>query len=523
MLLAALSQYARTQPDQTALQGPTTLNDSQLSNSSLSYAQLHMQISATATALHATFASAPQSPTIVPTIAIALENHAAWVVVDLATIANKSPLVPLPAFFSIAQMRHAVLDAGVNALITDNPAHFEAIFSDMIVSTSTIEIARKTLTLFRLSDFSGSDLLKPNQKLPADTTKITYTSGTTGSPKGVCLSMKAMLRVADSIRIATNLSTQDQHLCILPLATLLENVAGVYAALLAGATVHLLPADAVGLSGSTLNIQKMHAALTQSQATTAILIPELLRALIHYLEAGAAHLTALRFLAVGGASVSPQLLQRAIPLKLPVFEGYGLSESASVVALNTLSANKIGSVGMPLPHVTLQFSSDNEVLVKGSNLLAYTGTETEEAEHGFIHTGDIGYMDEDGYLFINGRKKNIFITSFGRNVSPEWVERELTSSPYIAQACLFGEAKPWNTALIVPQTHANTAQINAAIATINQQLPDYASISQWLPAAAPFSIANQQLTPNGRLKRDIIWQHYQTDINALYQDSFNQD
>ena len=185
MLLAALSQYARTQPDQTALQGPTTLNDSQLSNSSLSYAQLHMQISATATALHATFASAPQSPTIVPTIAIALENHAAWVVVDLATIANKSPLVPLPAFFSIAQMRHAVLDAGVNALITDNPAHFEAIFSDMIVSTSTIEIARKTLTVFRLSDFSGPDLLKPNQKLPADTTKITYTSGTTGSPKGV--------------------------------------------------------------------------------------------------------------------------------------------------------------------------------------------------------------------------------------------------------------------------------------------------------------------------------------------------
>jgi long-subunit acyl-CoA synthetase (AMP-forming) len=134
----------------------------------------------------------------------------------------------------------------------------------------------------------------------------------------------------------------------------------------------------------------------------------------------------------------------------------------------------------------------------------------------WLHTGDIGYMDEDNYLYINGRKKNIFITSYGRNVSPEWVERDLTSTPAIAQACLFGESKPWNTALIVPTLDASDDLIAASIERINQQLPDYARVSKWLLADEHFSTDNQQLTPNGRLKRDVIWQTYQKTIDALY-------
>ena len=197
-----------------------------------------------------------------------------------------------------------------------------------------------------------------------------------------------------------------------------------------------------------------------------------------------------------------------------MFEGYGLSESASVVALNTPNANKIGSAGKPLPHLKIQFSSENEILVKGANYLAYT-TQTEEA-HEWLATGDIGYLDDDGFLFINGRKKNIFITSFGRNVSPEWVERDLTSAASIAQACVFGEAKPWNVAIITTKPGAASSLLAGDIAQINQHLPDYARITKWLLADAPFSVANGQLTPNGRLKRDAIGQMYQDKINALY-------
>jgi long-chain acyl-CoA synthetase len=205
-----------------------------------------------------------------------------------------------------------------------------------------------------------------------------------------------------------------------------------------------------------------------------------------------------------------------------VFEGYGLSESASVVALNTEKHNKIGSVGKPLPHVTIQFSEENEILVKGANLLGYTGeiygNNDAEITDGFIKTGDIGYMDDDGFLYINGRKKNIFITSFGRNVSPEWVESALLNSPEILQVCVFGEAKPWNIALIVTKPGVSSLLASRAIEETNKQLPDYARITKWLLADAPFSIKNNQVTPNGRLKRDVISAEYQEKINDLYKE-----
>ena len=224
-------------------------------------------------------------------------------------------------------------------------------------------------------------------------------------------------------------------------------------------------------------------------------------------------------MAVGGAHVSKKLLQRAAALNIPVFEGYGLSESASVVALNTEKTNKIGSVGKPLPHVVIQFSEENEILVKGANLLGYTGETAKEITDSFIKTGDIGYMDDEGFLFINGRKKNIFITSFGRNVSPEWVESALLNAPEILQVCLFGEAKPWNIALIVTKPGVTSLLVSRAIEETNKQLPDYARITKWLLADAPFSVKNSQLTLNGRLKRDVISAAYKEKMNDLYKET----
>lgn len=448
-------------------------------------------------------------------LAIALDNHPAWVVTDLAAMASCIPLVPLPLFFSDSQLLHAMLDAGATTLLTDQPERFSQILADFITRKSTFTVAGKRLMQY--------DLQIPTKKLPPHTAKITYTSGTTGAPKGVCLSTKAMLNVAQSVALQTTINQANghagyRHICILPLSTLLENVAGVYASLLTGATVHILPSEQTGLSGSSLNIKQLHSALAQTQANTAIFIPELLNALVSALEAGAAKLPHLRFLAVGGAHVSKSLLQRAATLNIPVFEGYGLSESASVVALNTEKNNKIGSVGKPLPHVAIQFSAENEILVKGANLLGYTGESSAEITDGYIKTGDIGYMDNDGFLFINGRKKNIFITSFGRNVSPEWVESALLNSPEILQVCVFGEAKPWNIALIVTKAGASSLLVSRAIEETNKQLPDYARITKWLLADAPFSVKNGQLTPNGRLKRDAISVAYQEKINDLYKE-----
>lgn len=493
MLFKQLSQHAHDQAQQIALQG---------AGCALTYAQLQVELDAMQSLLAGL---APNA-----TFALAVENHPAWVIIDVAAMANQQVLVPIPSFFSPQQMQHAVQDAGAQWLITDQPERLMPIFSPAILveQLNTMQVAGKNLTVLRLNTSSTT--------LPIGTAKITYTSGTTGNPKGVCLSVDAMMAVANSIAQAAELTAHDQHLCVLPLATLLENVAGVYAALIAGATVHLHSAAQVGLTGSSLDVTQLVSTLVQTQASTAIFIPEMLQALVYFAEKSSISLPHLRFLAVGGASVSPQLLQRAAQLKLPVFEGYGLSESASVVALNTPKMHKVGSVGKPLSHVTIQITAHHEVLVKGASLLGYTREHALTSKDGFVDTGDIGYLDSDGFLFINGRKKNVFITSFGRNVSPEWVERELKMSAVIAQAALFGEAKPWNTAVIVPRQPNAEAAIQTAVDRINAHLPDYARIHRWIIAEAPFTTANHQLTNNGRNRRDAIWQQYADKINALY-------
>lgn len=493
-MISAIANHAEQHGDKIALRG----KDSQLT-----YAELQAEIQAQQ---HMWNGLGRQAQ---PTIALALDNHPAWVALDLAALASNFPLIPLPFFFSNTQWLHAITDAGVDIVITDHPELFEPLLANNIVSQTQWTVAGKTLTQFALKSPAKA-------VLPAQTAKITYTSGSTGTPKGVCLSADNMINVATSIAEATELTSNDIHLNVLPLATLLENVAGVYAPLLAGACCVLLSGSDIGLTRATgLDIQKLLNALVQTQASTAIFTPELLNALVHQTEAGDQLPSSLRFLAVGGASVSPALLKRAQQASIPVYEGYGLSECASVVALNTPALNKIGTVGKVLPHLNVSFTDEHEIVVSGNAYLGYVGQTATSSPQ--LYTGDIGYIDADGYLVISGRKKNIFITSFGRNVSPEWVERELTISPGIAQAALFGEAKPWNTAIIVPGKNSTTEQIKATIQSINHGLPDYARITQWLPADEPFTLNNQQLTANGRNRRDVIWQHYQQKINALYE------
>ena len=487
-----LAQHVLLRPKWIAIQSRSTV---------LTYAQLQQEIAKLRQEWLLENRHAP--------IAIAVANHPAWVVLDLATLGDEIPLVPIPFFFSDTQILHAIIDAGAGTLITDQPERFSILLGDFVIRKSTFIVAGKRLMQL--------DLKISPKALPVGTAKITYTSGTTGNPKGVCLGMEAMLEVVNSVVKATNIDGDAQHLCVLPLSTLLENVAGVYAALIAGATIHLPTSEQVGFIGSQLDIHKLHHALLSTTANTAIFIPELLSALIQAMEAGASPLADLQFLAVGGAAVSSNMLSRAKKLGLPVYQGYGLSECGSVVALNTSFNNQLGSVGKPLNHIEIKLASDDEILVKGAIFLGYTGDTQVQADQEWLQTGDIGAIDAHGFLQIKGRKKNIFITSFGRNVSPEWVETALLNSSHILQACVYGEAKPWNVALIVTKPDISSYAINHTIDSINQQLQDYARISKWV-AVSPFTHANQQLTLNGRLKRQQIYQAHQQTIHNLYKE-----
>jgi long-subunit acyl-CoA synthetase (AMP-forming) len=228
-----------------------------------------------------------------------------------------------------------------------------------------------------------------------------------------------------------------------------------------------------------------------------ILVPQLLLMLVSAAEQKGFDPQHLRFAAVGGARVATELLQRAQRVGIPVYEGYGLSECASVVCLNRPQACRPGSVGRPLPHVQIRLADDGEVLIKGSTLLGYLGDAPHTDQ--WWSSGDLGEFDAEGFLYLKGRKKHQFVTSFGRNVNPEWVEAELTQRRHIAQAFVYGEAMPHNHALLWPhRPDCPDEQLAAAVAEANADLPDYAQVHHWTRLDQPFTAANGLLTANGR-------------------------
>lgn len=444
----------------------------------------------------------------VSVLGIAADNSPDWVLADLAAQRAGIPVVPLPPYFTDDQVRHVLADSGVDAIAADE---FGSV-ALMSLRTRFIGELTSQLTLLRLE----SDACEPT--LYPGTAKISYTSGTTGRPRGVCLSQDALDAVALGVCEATRDLSIERHLCLLPMATLLENVAGVYAPLIAGAEVSIPSLAQTGLmSSAEFDARRLLECIDANQAQSVILMPQLLAGLVGAIEQGARLPESLRFAAVGGGVVGLPLLERADQAGIPVFEGYGLTECGSVVALNTPQARRAGSVGRPLPHSAVRIGEGSEVIVAGALMSGYLGDERPPA--GEIATGDIGYLDRDGYLFISGRKKDVLITSFGRNVSPEWVEASLTAADSIEQAALFGDGRPWNVAIIVPSGQTEPGAVELAVARANRGLPEYAQVRRWILASEPFVPSTGTATANGRLRRAAIERRYRDEIDACYAES----
>lgn len=430
-------------------------------------------------------------------VASQLDNGYDWVTLDFALRQLGLVHVPAPVFFSPSQLAHLLESSGADAWVGQQSpgAAWTSVGGGLWINR----------------DRQGS----PTQ-LPAGTACVTYTSGTTGQPKGVCLSEQSLITVAQSLVHAMQALDVRRHLCLLPMATLLENVAGLYAPLFSGAEIAVPGLVEIGYSGASgIDVPKLLHCLHRYQPESIILVPQLLLALVAAAENGIAPPRSLKFIAVGGARVGEALLQRAALLGLPVFEGYGLSECASVVTINRPGVYRQGSVGQALPHASIRISTDGEIHVAGANYLGYVGAPPQVDDD--YATGDLGEIDADGFLHILGRRRNVFITSYGRNVNPEWVEAELVQHPLIAQAVVYGEGRPTNAAIIVPRgSGASATAIALAISEVNAGLPDYARVEHFMCAEAPFTTANGQLTANGRPRRDAIWQAYGEAVLRLY-------
>ncbi len=440
-------------------------------------------------------------------VALYLDNGLDWIVADLACQIAELRVVPLPLFFSAEQVRHAVLSGGVDTVITDQRIH--EVLPNVSVGPAVNDFVEANTKIVRLSPHRSA-------LLPAGTQKVTFTSGTTGTPKGVCLSAKQQLTLAKSLASVIAVD-KPIHLCVLPLSTLLENLAGVYAPLLAGGKVIAPPLAEVGLDGSSgLNIKQLLAAIDKYQPSTLIVVPEMLNALTLSADAGWQPPDSLQFVAVGGGKTSPELLCRAHSAGLPVYEGYGLSECSSVVSLNVPAANRVGAVGRPLPHVSVSII-DGEIVVAGSAFLGYAN-HADSWGKDVVHTGDLGHIDNDGYLHVDGRLTNRLISSFGRNLSPEWVESELLAGPVLRQAVVIGDDRPHCAALVLPHKPSTSdSEIAEWIDKVNIKLPDYAHVRSWYRLPKALATADGLLTENGRPKRANIENHYAFAIANLYE------
>jgi acyl-CoA synthetase (AMP-forming)/AMP-acid ligase II len=293
---------------------------------------------------------------------------------------------------------------------------------------------------------------------------------------------------------------------VLPLPLLLETICSIFIPASLGACVHFDSglAERVG-RGDAAGIAK---AFEIHRPTTSVLVPQLLKRWVAELQAvGQTAPSSLRFVAVGGAPVPKQVADSAWSLGIPVHEGYGLSECCSVVAVNRPKERRPGTVGHPLSGLSL--SIDNgEIVVDGPSITdGYLG---QGPATGPWRTGDLGAVDRDGFLTVHGRKDSLLVTSFGRNVSPEWIETMLLADPRIALCTVAGHGEPHLTALLIP-TPQGAAWFAKATRTDLLQLlsdrcsdaPDYAVPRDFVVVSLEQAL-NNQLLSNGRPVRKAV-------------------
>ena len=252
----------------------------------------------------------------------------------------------------------------------------------------------------------------------------------------------------------------------------------------------------------------------------------------------------LRFFISGGAPLAREIAEFFHAAGILILEGYGLTEPTPVISANRPDAYKLGSVGQPLPNVEVKIAPDGEILVKGPSVMKGYYNRPEEtrevlSEDGWFATGDIGYLDQDNFLYITDRKKDIIVTAGGKNIAPQNIENLLKLNRFIEQVCLIGDKRKYLTALIVPSFpeledfakengvpaddrggllgHPRIQRVfQEAVDEANAQLARYESIKRFTVLPVEFSQATGELTPTLKVKRKVVGVKYKDQIDRMY-------
>jgi len=532
------------------------------------------------------------------------ENRPEWGMADLAIQSVGAWTVPIYASLTVPDLEAICRDCQPVLGITSSPEQAKKLL-DVRAALSSLRVivvmepagsGSKDLVEWRQAVARGREALAKHRAAleqrkrsikPDDTATLIYTSGTTGEPKGVMLSHQNLLSNVSACLEIIPITRDDLHLSFLPLSHVFERMAGWYLMLAAGASVayaenmetipqNMLEVRPTIMLGVPRFFEKLYARIQEGIRQ---MPPSKQRLIGWALNVGRAASAAkaagqplpsglkvrrwladrlvfskfrsrlggrLRFFVSGSAPLAKEIGEFFYSVGVTILEGYGLTETSPVIAVNQPSAPRFGSVGQLVPGVEVRIAEDGEILTRGPHVMqGYYGKPNETTGvivEGWFHTGDIGRLDEGGFLYITDRKKDLIKTAGGKFVAPQRLEGLFVTDPYISQAFVYGDRQPYCVALIVPNAEQlrRYAQEQAIGAQSVRDLVSDARIKEfyWGRVEArqeglasfervkkialldqEFSQAAGELTPTLKAKRALIAQHYASVLRSLYESS----
>lgn len=528
------------------------------------------------------------------------ENSPLWTMADLANLCIGGITVPIYCSLVPDQIKYIIEDSDASIVVCSSPELWEKV---LVVKNELTKVrhfislqaepAEGVMTLAEVKA-RGKKKAEEDPELferlaaavqPQDIASIIYTSGTTGVPKGVMLRHSNFISNIKAVDSIIEFTRNDTVLSFLPLSHVLERMV-TFTYLYKGCSVAY--AESLDTLGENLLEIQPHIMVNVPRALEKIyakvidnvLASSLLKRKIFFWavkvgkEYGRRKLAGqpipgslirkrnlayklvfskiiaktggrVRFFVSGGAALSKDIAEFFYALGLIILEGYGLTETSPVISVNTFEKMKFGTVGHPIPGVEVKIADDGEILTRGPHVMAgYYKMEAETnsaIQDGWFYTGDIGHFDEEGFLVITDRKKDIIVTAGGKNVAPQLIENNVKISPYIANIVAVGDKRRFISALVVPDfdkleqfaqneniTYSNHEElckheriislIEEEIEKYTQNLASYEKIKKIILLTRDFHIDKGEMTPSYKVRRSIVEERYKDQINLLYQD-----
>lgn len=540
-------------------------------------------------------------------VAILSENRAGWVIADMGILSAGAVTVPIYPTNTPEQIEYMINHSGARIVFVSGKFQYSKLLKvresmpglELVVSLERFlgDPSLPVTTFYQLSEIDSP--ITPEEKKeieakidriePNDMLTLIYTSGTTGVPKGVMLSHNNILTNTQYLTEQSGVIDENEVLLsFLPLSHILERTAGYYMTIRNGALMAF--AD---------SIEKVSENMMEVRPTVMVSVPRLFekiyhrifenahqmsavkRALFHWaVEVGKKYVAAtyidkqpstllnlkysladrlifskirarfggnMKLFCSGGAPLDKTINEFFWVIGIPIFEGYGLTETSPALCFNSFEHIRFGSIGVALEHTEFKIAADGEILVKGPQImLGYYNDPIATAEafqDGWFKTGDIGHI-QDSFVYITDRKKELIITAGGKNIAPQPLENELKMDKYVSSAFVYGDRKPYLTALIVPnlerllefakEKHIDYYELDDLVmhepvqklfeqrlAEINSRLPPYETIKKFVLLPHDFSIEGCELTPTLKLRRKVIYEKYKQRIEEMYVDHSN--